>query len=379
MSVPMWNFQRKKHAFDLPILLALTPLFLMSFSVLYRFSSGNHELFFRQLAWLVLSCGVALIVSRTDTSFLTKPRNVVFLYLFGVALLSSLFFIGVTVNGARSWIHLGPLSFQPADFVKLIIIVTFAKFLTKRHRVLRSPQYVFFSLLYFLPPFLLIFIQPDFGSALIILAIWFGMIMLSGLSKKHFFFFLTLGLILASVLWLFVLKPYQKERITSFLHPLTNIHGAGYNAFQSVVAVGSGGLLGKGVGLGTQSRLSFLPEHETDFIFAAIAEEWGFLGAMLFIGSYLFILFRLLSFIPRFEGNFERLFTAGFVIYLFSHFVVNVGMNIGLMPITGVALPFASYGGSHLLIECLALGIIFGFRKRIPQQKRESLADAFLM
>jgi rod shape determining protein RodA len=205
--------------------------------------------------------------------------------------------------------------------------------------------------------------QPDFGSAIIIFLIWFGMVLVSGISKKHLTIVFVLGIAAASFLWVFVFHDYQKNRIMNFIHPLQDIRGTGYNAYQSTVAIGSGQALGKGVGYGTQSRLKFLPEYQTDFIFAAYAEEWGFLGVIILFFLYLLLIFRILFNAVRGATNFEILFGVGLAIIFISHFFVHVGMNIGVLPITGLTLPFMSYGGTNLLISYVGLGILMSMRK----------------
>jgi len=160
------------------------------------------------------------------------------------------------------------------------------------------------------------------------------------------------------MLWMFAFAPYQKARITSFINPLADIRGAGYNAYQSTVAVGSGEIVGKGIGFGTQSKLQFLPEYQTDFIFAAFSEEWGFVGGIIVLGIFGFMIARIMYHASRAPSNFETLFAVGVGGLFIGHIIVHVGMNIGLLPVTGVPLPFMSYGGSHLLTEFFALGII---------------------
>ena len=206
----------------------------------------------------------------------------------------------------------------------------------------------------------LVALQPYFGSAIIIGLIWLGMVLVSGLSRKHLFLVLALGIIAFGALWLFGFEDYQKQRIMTFLHPLADIHGAGYNAYQSTVAVGSGEILGKGIGYGTQSKLRFLPEYQTDFIFAAYAEEWGFVGVILVFALYGIIFWRILRAAMRGATNFETLFALGVLCYFGAHFVLHVGINVGLLPVTGTTIPFMSYGGSHLLAEFLALGMLSG-------------------
>ncbi len=163
--------------------------------------------------------------------------------------------------------------------------------------------------------------------------------------------------------WNFVFKPYQKARIMNFIHPLQDLRGTGYNAYQSTIAVGSGGLYGKGIGYGTQSRLNFLPEYKTDFIFAAYAEEWGFIGALLLLIFFGIILYKLAVYALVAHSTFEALFTYGVMLWFFSHILINIGMNLGIMPVTGIPLPLMSYGGSHLLAESIALGMCLAMHR----------------
>lgn len=211
--------------------------------------------------------------------------------------------------------------------------------------------------------FTLVFLQPDFGSAIIIFFLWLGMVLVSGISKKHLLVVFFIGLVAFAGLWLFVFKPYQKDRIKNFINPLANIRGSGYNAYQSTIAVGSGQLLGKGIGYGTQSKLQFLPEYQTDFIFAAFAEEWGFVGVVLLFVLYGIIFYRMLRISFYGGSNFEILFGVGLTLLFLIHSVIHIGMNIGLLPVTGNTLPFMSYGGSHLLTEFFGLGMLMGMRK----------------
>src|SRR3989344_5300210 len=189
------------------------------------------------------------------------------------------------------------------------------------------------------------------------------MVLVAGISWKHLATLFVAGTLLCGGLWQYGLQDYQKQRVLTFLHPLTDIQGAGYNAYQSTVAVGSGQLFGKGIGYGTQSKLEFLPEYQTDFIFAAYAEEWGFIGVLILCGLFAVLISRILTFALRAGDNFDSLFAAGVAIYFMAQFIVHVGMNIGLLPITGTTLPFMSYGGSHLLTEYVALGILMGMRR----------------
>ncbi len=334
-------------------------------------------LFWRQLIWIIISFGVFFSISFFDVFFFKKTKALVSLYIFFVLVLVALFFVGSTVNGAQSWFNFGFFSFQPADLVKVVLILILAKYFSRRHVEIGNVKHIIISGLYAFIPFFLVFLQPDFGTAMIILLIWFGMILVSGINKKHLLIVLGSGALIFAMLWFFVFVPYQKARITSFLNPLTDIQGTGYNAYQSTIAVGSGQLLGKGVGYGTQSRLQFLPEYETDFIFAAFSEEWGFVGAMLVILSYLVVIWRVLDNARKGSSNFETLFGVGVAIMLFSHIAINIGMNIGLMPVTGITLPFMSNGGSHLLAEFVALGILMSMRRDSRAIHRDDMRYEF--
>ena len=211
--------------------------------------------------------------------------------------------------------------------------------------------------------FVLILLQPDFGSAIMIFFVWFGMVLVSGISKRHLLAVGIIGLLSVAAMWTFVFVEYQKDRILTFIDPLADVRGTGYNAYQSTIAVGSGQLLGKGIGYGTQSKLQFLPEYETDFIFASFAEEWGFIGVVFLFILFAALIWRILGYAHLGATNFETLFALGVAIWFISHFTVHVGMNIGMMPVTGVTLPFMSYGGSHLLVEFTALGMLVAMRR----------------
>ena len=204
------------------------------------------------------------------------------------------------------------------------------------------------------------------------------MVLVSGISKTHIFLVFMAGALGVLLLWTFVFAPYQKARIANFLNPLSDIHGSGYNSYQATIAVGSGQIIGKGLGFGTQSRLKFLPENQTDFIFAAFAEEWGFVGSILVLLLFGLIIWRILYIASHGATNFETLFGMGFAIYLMSHILINIGMNLGLMPVTGIPLPFMSYGGSHMITEFAGLGILMSMRKDFRTVHSDDMKNEFL-
>jgi rod shape determining protein RodA len=298
-----------------------------------------------------------------DWRFLKSGGLLIFLLILNLILLAFLLVFGTIIRGAASWINIMSFSINPADPIKLLLILILAKYFSRRHVEIAHVKHILISATYAIFPAVLVFLQPDFGSAIIISAIWLGMVLVSGISKKHLLLVFLTAVLIFSLGWFFVLRPYQKDRILTFLDPLRDPKGAGYNALQSVIAVGSGQILGKGIGYGTQSRLEFLPEHQTDFIFAAFAEEWGFIGISIIFIFFGIVIWRILKNAFNGKSNFERLFGIGLAIFLIVQSAIHIGMNIGLLPITGVPLPFMSYGGSNLLTVFAGLGILMAMRR----------------
>lgn len=339
---------------------------------------GNDAYFWKQSLWIAISLSVFLIASMFEYRFLKQTRVVVWIYVILLSILSLLFILGYAAKGAESWFRLGGIAFQPSDLMKLGLIVVLAKYFSRRHIEIANIRHIIVSGVYMFIPFVLVVLQPDFGSAMVLFFIWLGLVFVSGISVKHLLAVFMLGAISVGLAWQFAFKPYQKARIINFFNPLQDIRGTGYNAYQSTIAVGSGGLLGKGVGYGTQSRLNFLPEHKTDFIFAAFAEEWGFVGAILLLIFFGIIFFKLATYALVADSTFEALFTYGVMIWIITHVTINIGMNLGIMPVTGIPLPLMSYGGSHLLAECLALGMCVGMRRYARSGHKYQMKNEFL-
>jgi rod shape determining protein RodA len=364
---------------DTDWILFFSAVFLTVAGLITMGSFGAESNYFKkQIIWIVISVCVFFMLSLFDYRFLKRTGVVFTAYILAVLLLLALFIVGHTSKGAQSWFHFGGVSFQPADFIKLIIIILLAKYFSKRHIEIANVRHIFVSGFYVFAVFALVFLQPDFGSALIIFLIWFGLILLSGISKKHLLAVFILGSLAFAVLWGFVLQDYQKSRIVNFIHPLADIRGTGYSAYQSTIAVGSGQFLGKGIGYGTQSKLSFLPEYQTDFIFASYAEEWGFLGVLFLFSLFGILLWRIIRNAYYGATNFEILFGCGIAIMFVSHFLVNVGMNIGIMPVTGITFPFMSYGGTNLLTSFIGLGLLMGMRHYRRTAHKEMMKNEFL-
>ncbi len=362
---------------DWILFFALIPILLAGLFTMNSFV-GENIFFVRQIIWILISLLAFFLFSFFDFKFLRRTGVVTALYLVALFLLLTLFIIGSIFYGAQSWFDLGFFAFQPSEFAKLALIILLAKYFSRRHVEIKNIRHILVSGFYTFLIFALILLQPDFGSAIIIFAIWFGMVMLSGISKKHLLLVLTLAILSVSFLWLFVFEDYQKSRIMTFIHPLEDIRGAGYNAYQSQITVGSGQILGKGLGYGTQSRLKFLPEYETDFIFAAFSEEWGFVGVLILFLLYGIVIWRIILNSTMGATNFEILFGLGLAIMFVAHLFVHIGMNIGIMPVTGITIPFMSYGGSHLLISFIGLGILMGMRKYKRGAHRDLMRNEFL-
>lgn len=348
--------------FDPVLAAGVLALSLLGLVTMYSYT-GENAFFERQIIWILaalVAMGAAMI---SDYRFLRTSGTAFLIYLVCLGLLALVLVIGEVTLGAQSRFDLGFFSLQPSDPAKLALIILLAKYFSKRHIEIAHFTHILVSGLYAFLIFGLVFIQPDFGSAIIIFGIWLGMVLVSGISLRHIALVGALGAAAFVLLWSFGFQDYQKERILTFLNPLADIQGAGYNAYQSTIAVGSGQVLGKGVGYGTQSKLEFLPEYETDFIFAAFAEEWGLVGVAVLFALFGLVIWRILRAALGSTSNFERLFCVGVATLLISHFFVHVGMNIGLLPVTGTTIPFLSYGGSHLVTEFLAIGIVMGMRK----------------
>lgn len=345
-------------------------VFLTCFGLISVFSASlvNHDFLSieRQLIVFVLSLGLAIFLSFSDLRFLRANGYLVFaLYLFSLAILAGLLFLGSTIRGVRGWYKIGPVSFAPVSISTLILIIVLSKYFSSRHIELARFQPILFSGIYGLLPILLVFFEPDLGSALGLIAVWLGSVIFSGIRLRHFLILILISLILFSLSWQFWLKGYQKQRIFSFLNPKIDEHGVSWNVNQSKIAIGSGGLLGKGFGRGSQTQYGFLPEAKTDFIFSAIAEEAGFIGVLSILAAFMFLFWRILRVAFSASDNFTRLFAAGAAFYLLSQIFINIGMCLGLMPVIGIPLPFVSYGGSNLLACYLMLGLLAGLKRRI--------------
>lgn len=348
----------------------MVPAILLSgFGLLSIFSSsmgkGNYLNFEKQLIFFIVSIAIALAIGSTDLRFL-KANSLLILslyVLFLVSLLGLLLTVGTT-RGIQGWYKLGPVSFDPEPFGAIILIIVLSKYFSSRHIEIHMLRSIVFSGIYaFLPVFLILF-QPDLGSSLSLIIVWLGMLLFSGIKMKHLVLLLVLFGLVFAFGWNFYLKDYQKQRILTFLNPNINDKGAAWSVNQSKIAIGNGGVIGKGIGNGSQTQHGFLSEPRTDFIFSAIAEEFGFLGIVILFSCFVLLFWQIIAVVFQAQSNFLRLFAFGFAFLLIAQICINIGMCLGLFPVVGIPLPFVSYSGSFTLAFYIGLGILMSLQRK---------------
>ncbi|QQS60187.1 rod shape-determining protein RodA [Candidatus Falkowbacteria bacterium] len=317
--------------------------------------TGADLVFFRkQVAFVIVGIILYLVLSAFDFHHFFSYSN--YLYIGGILLLVLVLIFGETINGTRGWFYIFGFGLQPVELVKIILIISLARYFSKESVTIRPLRHFIISAATMAFCAVLVLLQPDFGSAALLFAIWLVFVAGVGFEKKYLLF-IGIGLVIVFALaWQFVFKDYQRDRLLSFLQPsATSTH---YNVRQAIIAVGAGGLYGRGLGFGSQSQLKFLPEANTDFIFAVIAEELGLIGVLMVIGCFALILYRLILYLPHIRNYFGSLIIIGGVGLIFIEMFINIGMNIGILPVVGIPLPFVSYGGSALLAHMGLAGIM---------------------
>lgn len=344
---------------DWILIIAVFLLLCVGLVTLYSMSSFDNtaglNYFEKQLTSIVIGIGLMLFFSFFDYRVLNSYSTKFYFVIVGV--LALLIFFGTTIRGTTGWIGFGPFNIQPVEMAKLIVIIFLASFLSKKKTYLSVVARTIVSIILVSVPVLLILKQPDFGSAAVIIGIWTGMLFASGINKKVIFGLIFIGILSTTSGW-FMLKDYQKERLVNFVSPDNDPRGTGYNVIQSIVAVGSGGMWGKGLGHGSQSQLNFLPEKHTDFIFAVFSEELGLFGSGVILVLFGLLIYRIKETARLARDNFGYLLAIGVIMMIFLQVLVNVGMNIGVAPVAGVPLPFLSYGGSSMISVLAAIGIM---------------------
>jgi len=350
------------HLKRLDWVLIVSTLFLVGIGLVSIYSSslgrGDFLNLKKQIIFFTISLFLMFLFSFFDWRGLREnPYLILILYFLCLFGLFGLFLFAPEIRGIRSWYRLGPLTLSPIEFAKIVLIILLAKYFSMRHIEMYRIRHILLSGAYILLPIVLIFPQPDLGQVLILIALWIGVLLISGIKLRHFLILVLCFLLISILSWSFLLRDYQKERVLSFLFPYDPL-GVSWSQNQAKIAVGAGGIFGQGIGKGSQTQYGFLPEPQTDFIFSAIAEEMGLIGVSFLLFLFSILIWRIMKIAILSQTNFPRLFAAGFSIILVSQVFIHIGMNLGLLPIIGIPLPLISYGGSNLISTFLALGIL---------------------
>jgi rod shape determining protein RodA len=353
--------------FDWPLFLLVLSVSFFSVLMIYsaNFTSESEftrSLYLRQLEWNFYGLLLLVLIAAVDYRILEKPTYL--LYIVFIILLVKVLFSARVISGSQRWLPIGGMNFQPSELMKIVLIVTLARYFNdRRDRDEMGFKQLLVPAVVTLVPFMLIAKQPDMGTAMILLAIFVVMAFINGIRKGTLKGILLGSIVLVPVAWL-NLKAYQKSRILTMLDPSADPLGTGYHTIQSKIAIGSGGLMGKGFFAGTQSKLNFLPEKHTDFIFAVFAEETGFIGTAILLALYLFILLRMIDVITKAQDREGALIATGVTAMFGAHIFYNVAMTLGLTPIMGIPLPLLSYGGSSTLANYAAMGLLLSVHVR---------------
>lgn len=320
--------------------------------------------FEKQIIFFVFGFALMIFISFFDYRTL-RNNSYLILVLYGICLflLAGLYFFAPEIRGTKGWYKIGILSLDPIEPTKIVLVILLAKYFSLRHVEMYKFRHIVFSGIYVLPPALLVFLKPDLGGTTVLLFVWLGILLVSGIKINHFLILTLCFLLVAGIAWTFVLKDYQKERITAFIFPYDYL-GASWSQNQTKISIGSGQIWGQGVGKGSQVQYGFLPEPHTDFIFSVIAEEMGAVGILAMFFTYGFLIWRVLKIAVESQSNFPRLFASGFAVILTAQFFINIGMNLSLLPVVGIYLPFISYGGSGLIGNFIFLGILQSIKTR---------------
>lgn len=356
----------KKFFFDGVFVFSFLFLFLLGILVLFGFGAGTGDdfsssIFFRQGVFGIFGGILLVLVSLVDYRYYRSYSTPIFF--FTVLLLLAVLLWGQVTRGTVGWLKIGGFQLQPVEFAKVALVIFLASFISQKRAYLHEKTRLIASAIFVLILVFLVLLQPDFGSAMLLLGTWGGMLLLSGIRKQYIVTLFISGMILVVAGWSF-LAPYQRDRVFAVFTPESDAQGYGYNVIQALVAIGSGGWLGKGIGYGSQSQLNFLPEKHTDFIFASLVETLGFFGGIVFLAAMLFFLYRVIVIAKRAPDDFGYLVGSGFFVMFSLQAGINIGMNMGIFPVTGVPLPFLSYGGSSLVASCIACGILLSIARR---------------
>ncbi len=355
---------RLRKNLDRVLLVLVGVVIVMGLVTLYSATRDNPMRFYqKQIVWTVL--GSAALICAASIDHARLPRLTRSLYIVNLVLLVVVWQFAPHVKGAARWIPIFGFQLQPSEVAKLIMIVCLAVYIARRLETIHEFGTLASTFGYIAVPMALIFKQPDLGTSLVLLAIWFGMTWVAGARLKHLAVFVVAGALLFAVAWKAnILQDYQKNRIVAFIDPEIDPQDAGYHVIQARIAIGSGQVTGKGLLRGTQVQGKFIPENQTDFIFTVVGEEGGFVASAALVILYGAILLRSLALMAQVEETLGRLMAAGVVSMLAFHIVENIGMNVGIMPVAGVPLPFFSYGGSSMMLNLASIGLLLGIGMR---------------
>lgn len=346
--------------FDWVVFGSVLLLTAFGLSIIYSVGLGGGDAAMLNFKKQLVFAGIGIIALLAVSMFNFHALYSLGWWVYGgaVGLLLLVLAIGTTVRGTQGWFDIGGFSLQPSELVKIALVIVLAKYLSSASYKSYQLRHLAVTGLITAVPAGLILLQPDFGSAMIIVAFWIGLLALFGLNRRQITVSVMAGLLIFALSFVFLLKPYQKERITSFFNPSVSSLDQGYNVAQAIIAIGSGGMFGRGLGFGSQSQLKFLPESQNDFIFAVIGEELGLVGIGLVLAFFAVLFFRLMYWAYKLDNNFGLYIVLGAIILLFIEMFINVGMNIGLLPVVGISLPFLSYGGSSMIASMLLVGVV---------------------
>jgi rod shape determining protein RodA len=350
---------------EVDVVLLATSVAICVFGIinLYGITGPDYAVVQKQTMLLFVGIILMIVFSFFNFRYLKNySMPVLVLYMVSIVFL----FMALSsqaVRGINAWIVVGGFMFEPSELAKLAVIILLAKYFSQRHMHINQFRHIIVSGIYVGIPTLVVLMQPDIGSAAILVLIWFGMLFAAGMNRRHLFLIASAAIFFVYLSFIYLLQPYQKERILAFMNPYRDPTGIGYNIIQSKIAIGSGGWIGNGFGNGSQATLGFLPEPLNDFVFSSLAEQFGFIGIAFLFGLFAVFLFRMLAIGERTDNNFGKLFSIGLTIFVFSHVAISAAVNIGLMPITGIPFTFLSFGGSHLISVMVGLGVLQSIRR----------------
>jgi len=350
----IWNLKKYK-GFDWPLMASAVSIFILGlFCLISSTYPNNADYVLRQISWFLLGSLMFIVIINVNYRKIVGVSNI--FYLLTIVLLAAVLIFGSRRFGAQRWLAIGSFNIQPSEFAKLFVTLCIVQYLAS-HKTDYSLKNIFIALALTALPFILILKEPDLGTALMLVPVLFMLLYVWGAPLKRLFFMILCGALFSPLGW-FLLKDYQKERLLVFMDPGIDPLGAGYTVIQSRIAIGSGGLFGKGWLSGTQNQLNFLSERHTDFIFSVVGEEWGFFGGLIMMALYYILIRRALNIAERTNDPCGRLLAVGLSVMIGIQVVVNLSMTMGFMPVVGLPLPLVSYGGSSLLVTMMSLGLL---------------------